>query len=294
MKRFTSLLMTAVFIFIMSACKAETSVTENGNLPVQTTITPEGAVSPENKRVRLSVCEAIGNSGFAKKLTRAFEEDTDYILEVSSNSNSTAVSVAEAGKADLLWILSSTASKQFISAGYGVSGEDVISDCCVLAGPSSDPANVRSCRTLAEAFALISEEGAAGFVSRGDESDLCMTEKSILAREGFVVGSGNSWYYNAKTGMASSLMTANERGAYILTDKETFLMLEEELDIEILTECKDTKNVYTLIDVSGEMFESVNREGAEAFKEWLRSERAVKLIEEYGMSEYGSKIFRCE
>ncbi len=294
MKRFTAFFMTAVCIFLMSACKAETSISENENLPVQTTIAPEGAVSPEHKTVRLSVCEAIGNSGFMKKLERAFEEDTDYLLEVSSNSNSTAVSVAEAGKADLLWILSSTASKRFVSAGYGMSGEDIISDCYVLAGPSDDPADVGSCTTLSEAFALICEEGTAGFVSRGDESDICMTEKSILAREGYVVGSGNSWYFNANTGMASSLVKADNRGSYILTEKETFLMLQDELEIEILIECEDTKNIYTLIDVSGEMFENINTEGAKAFRSWLQGENAVKLIEEYGVGEYGSEIFkRC-
>ena len=290
LKRYIAVLLVFTMAFLLVSCKEEPQqITEN--IPIQTTIIPDDAVLPENKTVRISVVESLGNSGLMKNLERAFEEDTNYNLEISSNSNSTAVSVARAGKADLLWILSGTAADQFVSAGYGAKREDIFHDYYVLAGPEDDPANVKSASTMLKAFSLIREEGIAGFVSRGDESDICIAEKGALAGAGFVVGSGNSWYSQAKTGMASSLVKANEKGAYILTEKEAFQLLKDELSIEILIECKDMKNVYTLISMNSEMFEETNTQGADAFREWLRSERAKALIDEYGISEYGVDIY---
>lgn len=289
-KKYISLLLTLMMIFMLSSCGEDADEnTVTGE--IQSTVVPLDSVSPEKRTIRISVTETIGNSGFMMNLKRAFEEETSYKLEISSNGNSTAVSVAQAGKADLLWIFSGTAAQQFVSAGYGIKSEDIMHDYYVLAGPSHDPANVKNCNSMKDAFTLICEEGTAGFVSRGDDSDLCMAEKSILSQTGYVVGSGNSWYSQAKTGMASSLMTASEKGAYILTDRETFLQLEKDLSLKILTECHDMKNIYTLISMNPEVFENTNTQGADAFREWLKTETAREIIDDYGVSEYGEDLF---
>lgn len=289
-KKYISIVIATLMLFTFASCGEDASeIVEISE--VQSTIPPADAVSPEKKTVRISVTETIGNSWFMTEIKKAFEDDTPYRLEISSNSNSTAVSVAQAGKADLLWIFSGTAAQQFVSAGYGIKSEDIMHDYYVLAGPSQDIANVKSCTTMKDAFTLICEEGTASFISRGDDSDLCSAEKNALSQAGYVVGSGNSWYSQTKTGMASSLMTANEKGAYILTEKEAFLQLEDELSIEILTECLDMKNIYTLISMNPEFFEETNSEGAEAFREWLKTDKARTLIDSYGTAEYGDDLF---
>ncbi len=289
-KRYISVCLAALLLFCLASCGEGETVTDE-SLPIQTTIPPSDAVPAEVRTVRVSVTKSLGNSSVLQKLKKAFEQDTPYKVEFSSNNNSTAVSVAQSGMADLLWILSGTAADQFIEAGYGVSKQDIMSEYYVLAGPSDDPAGVRGCSSMKDAFLLISEENLTGFISRGDDSDLFFAERSALTASGLVVGSGNSWYYQTKTGMASSLMKADQKGSYILTDRETFLLLRDDISLEILIECRDLKNTYTLIDVNPETIETVNTDGATVFKEWLSGEHAVNIIENYGIAEYGHAVF---
>jgi len=98
----------------------------------------------------------------------------------------------------------------------------------VLCGPSADPAGVADAETVKEAFAAIAE-GKFQFVSRGDASGTHTKEISLWPEDLAITAEAESfadyteWYVSANTGMGACLVMAEEMGAYILTDKATFL-----------------------------------------------------------------------
>jgi len=79
-----------------------------------------------------------------------------------------------------------------------------------------------------DAFAAIAE-GKYSFVSRGDNSGTHTKEISLWPEALAITADAESfvdyteWYISANTGMGACLVMAEEMGAYILTDKATFL-----------------------------------------------------------------------
>ena len=127
--------------------------------------------------------------------------------------------------------------------------------------------------------------------SRGDESGTHKAELKIW-KAAELDPSKDSWYVSAGAGMGACLNQASESKAYVLTDKGTYLSMKDNLDLDILLEKSDEmKNTYSLIAVNPEKNEGINKEGAEAFIKWMTSEKALKLIAEYGKDKYGEALF---
>jgi ABC-type tungstate transport system permease subunit len=98
----------------------------------------------------------------------------------------------------------------------------------VLCGPSADPAGVKDAEDVLAAFQAIAE-GRFPFVSRGDGSGTHSKELALWPEELGITAEPESfadytdWYLSANAGMGVCLVMAEEMGAYILTDKATFL-----------------------------------------------------------------------
>ncbi len=98
----------------------------------------------------------------------------------------------------------------------------------VLCGPSDDPAGVAECESVKDAFAAIAE-GKYLFVSRGDNSGTHTKEIPLWPEELGITTESDSvqdytdWYTYSNAGMGVCLTMAEEMGAYILSDKATFL-----------------------------------------------------------------------
>ena len=50
-------------------------------------------------------------------------------------------------------------------------------------------------------------------------------------------------------------------------------------------------NTYSMIAVTPERWPDTNYAGAEAFITWMTSEKALDLIDSYGVEEYGEQLF---
>ena len=98
----------------------------------------------------------------------------------------------------------------------------------VLCGPSADPAGVRDAANVLHAFKSIAD-GKYTFISRGDGSGTHTKELSLWPEDLGITAEADSfsdytdWYISANAGMGACLVMAEEMGAYILTDKATFL-----------------------------------------------------------------------
>lgn len=284
-----SLAMLLVFVFAftsMTACNSKSTVEDDNN----TQATEQTTGSNENKIIRLSTTTSVNDSGILPYLQPYFEEETGYTLEITSAGTGAAIEKGTTGDADCLLVHAKAKEEEFINEGYGVERVELMYNYFVIVGPEGDPANVAGCANAAEAFAAIADSGVS-FVSRGDDSGTNTAELKIWEAAG-IDPAGQDWYISTGQGMGASINVASEQQAYIFTDKATYLSheLKDTLSL-LLEESEDLKNTYSMIAVNPEKWADTNIEGANAFIEWMTSDKAKELIAAYGVEEYGQQLF---
>lgn len=246
--------------------------------------------SIKNKVIRLSTTTSVNDSGLLPYLQPYFEKDTGYTLEVTSAGTGAAIEKGRTGDADCLLVHAKDSEEEFISEGYGVERVVLMYNYFIIVGPSDDYAKVKECKSASEAFKSIAENDCK-FVSRGDESGTNKAELKIWKGLG-IEPSQQEWYISTGQGMGASLNIAAEQQAYIFTDKATYLSHTQKDKLELLMEESDElKNTYSMIAINPEKWEDTNVEGANAFIEWMSSDKAKKLITSYGVEEYGQQLF---
>ena len=196
------------------------------------------AATEETKAIRLSTTTSVKDSGLWGILEPAFEEKYGYELDIASAGTGKAIQAAKDGNADLILVHSKKQEEAFIEEGFGrvVEGFEAerisfLYNYFVLCGPSADPAGVKNAASVKDAFAAIAE-GKYAFISRGDNSGTHTKEISLWPEDLGITVEADSfadyteWYTSANTGMGACLVMAEQMGAYILTDKATFLTFQ--------------------------------------------------------------------
>ena len=273
MKKFLSLALCLLMIISAVACGQATP-------------------KPENPTLRLSTTTSVNDSGLLPYLQPYFEEKTGYKLEITSAGTGAAIEKGRTGDADCLLVHSKASEEAFIQEGYGVERIPFMYNYFIIVGPESDPAGVKECANATEAFKAIAASGTK-FISRGDDSGTHKAELKIWAAAEMAPDAAkDAWYVSAGAGMGACITMASEEQAYVLTDKATYLAHEARATLSLLLEKSDEmKNTYSMIAINTEKWPDANSEGAKAFIEWMQSEEATKLIDEYGVKEYGEKLF---
>ena len=201
--------------------------------PVSEAEIPEA--TDETKEIRISTTTSVNDSGLLGYLLPIFEDEYGYEVEVFSAGTGKAIANAKMGNADLILVHSKKQEEAFIADGFayvidGMEAERLsfMYNYFVLCGPAEDPIGARDCATVKDAFAKIAEEKQP-FVSRGDGSGTHTKELSLwpedlgITEEAASFADYTDWYTSANAGMGVCLTMANEMGAYILSDKATFL-----------------------------------------------------------------------
>ena len=201
--------------------------------PVSTADIPEA--TDETKLIRLSTTTSVNDSGLLGSLLPMFEEKYGYEVEVYSAGTGKAIANAKMGNADLILVHSKKQEEAFVADGFscvldGMESERLtyMYNYFVLCGPSADPAGVKDAEDVLAAFKAIAD-GKFTFVSRGDGSGTHTKELSLWPEELGITAEPESfkdytdWYVSANTGMGACLVMAEQMGAYIRTDKATFL-----------------------------------------------------------------------
>jgi tungstate transport system substrate-binding protein len=162
----------------------------------------------------------------------------------------------------------------------------------VLLGPPADPAGLRGERRVADAFRRVAA-ARAPFVTRADRSGTHVKELEIWARAG--ITPAGPWYVvweGGAAGNAATVRYADERQAYVLADRATYLTLKRQLRLQVLVEKDpDLFNYIAVIRVNPARFPKVNAEGARRFADWLVSDEAQQLIRTFGVDRYGEPLF---
>jgi len=184
--------------------------------------------------LRLATTTSTRDSGLLEWFLPPFEQSEGIEVQVIGVGTGQALAIAERGDADLVLVHARAREDEFVAKGHGTDRRDVMWNDFVILGPPDDPAGVRGLRDAAAAFRKIAAAQAA-FVSRGDDSGTHIRERQIWGRAGGVP-EGEDFYLDAGQGMGNCLVIADEKRAYILSDRGTYLAFRRKLDLEVLVE----------------------------------------------------------
>jgi tungstate transport system substrate-binding protein len=239
--------------------------------------------------VILGTTTSTQDSGLLDELIPLFEDQTGYHLIPIAVGSGAAMEMGERGEADVLLVHSPAAEEEFMDAGYGINRHLVMYNDFIIVGPENDPAGVKDTSTALDAMRAI-RDSESTFISRGDDSGTHKLELSLWEKAG--IEPGGSWYQESGTGMGETLSIANERDAYTISDRGTFLSQGDRLDLVILSEGdKALINIYHVIAVNPERYDTINSVGAQAFIDFMLNPATQTVIGDFGTEEFGQALF---
>ena len=229
------------------------------------------------------------DSGLLDVLIPAFEDETDYNVKPIGVGSGQALEMGRRGDADVLLVHSPAAEEEFMRENQGINRRLVMHNDFVIVGAQSDPAGIGGL-DVASALRAIANSSSL-FLSRGDNSGT-HTKELALWQKAEVSPKGNSWYQESGQGMGDTLTIADQKDAYTLSDRGTYLALKKNFRLRVLVE-GDTSliNIYHVIQVDPVTHPGVHVAGASEFADFLVSEKAQNLIADFGVAQYGQPLF---
>src|SRR5262245_24465491 len=248
---------------------------------------PGRAVTPSNV-VILSTTTSTQDSGLLDVLVPMFEKKSGLTVKTISVGTGQALALAARGEADVTLAHAPSVEKKYVEEGKMHNRRLVMYNDFVIVGPEDDPAKIKGL-PAAEALRHIAERRAR-FVSRGDKSGTHVLEQALWKQAG--VEPQGPWYIESGQGMGATLGIANDRRAYTLTDRGTWLAFAKRISLPILVE-KDRPllNIYSVMEVNPENGPRVNAAGGKAFADFMVAPETQAVIRTFGVEKFGQPLF---
>jgi tungstate transport system substrate-binding protein len=233
----------------------------------------------EVERLKMATTTSTDNSGLLAVLNPPFEKKYGVKLDVISVGTGKAIRLGKNGDVDLILVHAPAAEKKFVNEGFGIERESVMYNDFVIVGSLEDPANLKSAKNINEAMNRLMREKHI-FISRGDDSGTHKKEKNLWQ----MVGSEpfGSWYLSVGQGMGIVLRIADDKEAYTLTDRGTYLAYKDKMKLRVLFENDEALfNPYHIIMVNPEKHPHTKIELARKYSEFIRSKEGQGLIRNF-------------
>ncbi len=233
----------------------------------------------------LATTTSTQDSSLLDELLPLYEQGRDCRVKTVAVGSGEALALGSSGDADVLLVHSPAAEEEYMAAGDGRSRTAVMHNDFVLLGPKDDPAEAGQARDAVAALKGIA--GAqAPFASRADDSGTNAKELALWQEAG--ITPTRRWYLETGQGMGETLTIADQKEAYTLSDRATFLATKG-LDLRIVSEGgTELLNPYHVIVVK---HAGTNLGCATTFASWLVTPATQKAIGEFGVAEYGQPLF---
>lgn len=267
-----------------------------------------------DKVLTMSTTTSTQASGLLDILLPAFKADTGIDVKVIAKGTGAAIRDGMDGNVDIIFVHARGREEKFVAEGYGTKRYAVMHNDFVIVGSKDDPAGVAKTKDVYAALKAIAETGAE-FISRGDDSGTHTKEQNLWKESGVsvtettrkVVKKGKSvdltfqapassadWYRSIGQGMGKTLTYADEKGAYALTDRGTYIKYKygktPPIELEIVSEgAQALANPYGVIPVNPKKFAHIKYDYAKQFAEWVTSATGQKLIADYRL--IGKQLF---
>jgi len=265
-----------------------------------------GPVTGADKVIKMSTTTSTENSGLLDVLLPEFKAETGIDVKVIAKGTGAAIRDGMDGNVDIIFVHAKEREEEFVAGGYGAYRLAVMHNDFVILGPPQDPAGIKGMRDAAAALKKIGRARAL-FVSRGDDSGTHTKEQDLWKESGLrlktktteIVKDGQKrklrfthpdglgeWYFSIGQGMGKVLIYAEEKQAYTLADRGTYLKYkfgrEQGLQLDILCEGDpQLYNPYGIIPISPKKYPHVDFQAAERLAKWLVGSKAQALIANY-------------
>jgi tungstate transport system substrate-binding protein len=250
---------------------------------------PPAPVTAQSSIVILSTTTSTQDSGLLDVLVPRFEKQRGLTVKTISVGTGQALALAARGEADVTLAHAPALEKKYVEDGKMRNRRLVMYNDFVIIGPEDDPARIKGMPKAADALRKVAAAGSR-FVSRGDKSGTHALELGLWKQA--AVEPAAPWYIESGQGMGATLGIANDRRAYTITDRATFLAFQKRITLPVLVE-KDRPllNIYSVMEVNPANGPRVNAAGGKAFADWMLTPEVQGVIRTFGVDKYGQALF---
>jgi tungstate transport system substrate-binding protein len=252
--------------------------------------------------LKLSTTTSTADSGLLAGILPDFEKKFNCKVDVVAVGSGQAITNGQKGDADVLLVHDRKAEDQFVKDGFAKERFDVMYNDFIIVGPKTDPAKITGTKLAKDALKAIMDSKAT-FASRGDKSGTNSKELSIWATLSVTPTKEMTWYNALGQGMGETLLFSNEKPAYTISDRATWLAQSAKLpNLAILVggnnikenADKDLYNPYGVMAIDPAKHPGVNSAMATNFVKWITSVETQKLIGNFGVDKFGSPLFYAD
>jgi len=249
-----------------------------------------GPALAADKFITVQSTTSTQNSGLFDYLLPKFTAMTGIEVRVVAVGTGQAIKNARNGDGDVLLVHAKPAEEKFVADGYGVQRFDLMYNDFVIVGPAADPAKVGGTKDAVAALKKIAAAGAP-FASRGDDSGTHKKELSLWKAAGIdAAAASGTWYRETGSGMGATLNTGVGMGAYVLTDRATWIAFKNKGDFRIQVEGDEALfNQYGIIMVNPEKLRYPKIALSRAFMDWMLGSGGQAAIAAYKVD--GQQLF---
>jgi tungstate transport system substrate-binding protein len=250
---------------------------------------PTFGIAQAKPSIILATTTSTQDSGLLDVLVPRFEKERGIEVKVIAIGTGAALRMAGTGDADVVLVHAPDAERKYVESGDLIDGRLVMHNDFVIVGPSADPAGVKTVKTAADAMRAIAARGV--FISRGDDSGTHAAERALWAAARLDPKSLDRREETGQ-GMGATLNVADQKRAYTLTDRGTYLSLRKRLNLVILFQGDPSlRNVYHVYVVNPARHPKARHAEARAFIEFLVSPAIQQAIGAFKQDIHGESLF---
>src|SRR5690348_5823316 len=245
----------------------------------------------KDKSIVVASTTSTEDSGLFGYILPLFKAKTGITVKVIAQGTGQALDTARRGDADVVFVHAKPLEEKFLAEGFSTKRYPVMYNDFVLMGPRKDPAGIKGSNDIAAALTAIKNKGTP-FISRGDNSGTHAAERALwkIANVDIAGADKGPWYKEIGQGMGAALNTAAASGAYVLSDRGTWISFKNKADLVIAVEGdKKLFNQYGVMLVNPAKHPHVKKELGQQFIDWLVSPEGQKAIADYKID--GEQLF---
>ncbi len=240
----------------------------------------------ENENISIASTTSTHDTGLLKYINKNFTKEFNINVKVLSLGTGQAIKVAKDGNVEILLVHHLPSELEFMNNGFGLLRHNLMYNDFVLIGPKKDNKN---CKSIEKKLDEISNNKLI-FISRGDDSGTHKKEKELWELINTIPDHNSSWYLSIGQSMGQTLLMANNKEAYTLSDRSTWISFNKKDNIKIV--CQNLPplfNQYGIILVNNSLNKNLNITGAQKYINWIISEKSKELINGYKIN--GEQLF---
>jgi tungstate transport system substrate-binding protein len=232
---------------------------------------------------------SVQDTGLLDVIIPIFEKESGYRVKPIAVGTGQALALAARGEADVVLAHAPDTEKKYVAEGSLIDRRLMMHNTFLLAGPSSDPAQMKGTTKAVEALKKIAEAQST-FVSRGDDSGTHKLEMALWQQAG--ITPEGAWYLQSGQGMGNTLRIASEKQGYVITDRATYLAFQKTVDLAVVLEGDPAfLNIYSVMEANPEKSPKVNVKGGKAFADFLLSATMQDTLKTFGVDKFGEPLF---